>query len=147
MKTKRMKWVTMAGVLLTGLLMTGSSLLAETHFSIGIGVGAPGYYGPPPPVALAYRPPYPGQGYYWVDGYYDPYGSWFAGYWAAPRYVRPYGYGYGYVAPRSYGGYYRRYDRDDYRGRDWDHDRGRGRDRDHDGDHDRGRGYGNGYRR
>jgi hypothetical protein len=137
MITKRMKRAARAGVLLAGVLMTGSSLLAQGRFSVGIRLGAPGYYAPPP--VAVYRPPYPGPGYYWVDGYYDAYGSWFAGYWAAPRYVRPYGYGYGYgyVAPRSYGGYYRRYDRNDDRGRD----------RDHDGDRERGRGYGNGYRR
>ena len=150
MKTKWMTRVTLAGVLLTGFLMTSGSLLAESHWSVGIGIGAPGYYAPP---VVAYRPPYPGPGYYWVDGYYDPYGSWIAGYWAPPRYyARPYGYGYGYAAPRFYGGYYRRdFDRDDFRrGRDrerergGDRDRGRGWDRDRGraGDHDRGRGWG-----
>ena len=124
MKTKSMTRVMLAGVLLTGILMTSGSLLAESHWSVGIGIGTPGYYAPPP--VVVYRPPYPGPGYYWTDGYYDPYGSWIAGYWAPPRYyARPYGYGYG---PRFHGGYYRRgFDRDDFRrGRDGDHDRGRG---------------------
>jgi hypothetical protein len=122
MKTK---W--MAPVILVGILMTGGSLFAQSRFSVGIGIGSPGYYAPP---VVAYRPPYPGPGYYWVDGYYDPYGSWIAGYWAPPAYG--YGYGYGYVAPRYYsapryyggynrgyygGGYRRGFDRGDFRGR------------------------------
>jgi hypothetical protein len=126
MKTK---W--MAPVILAGILMTGGSLFAQSRFSVGIGVGLPGYYAPPP--VVAYRPPYPGPGYYWVDGYYNPYGSWIAGYWAPPAY----GYGYGYVAPRYYsapryyGSYYRGYYGGGYR-------RGFGRD---------GHGRGEGHRR
>jgi len=99
MKTK---WMLL--VVLAGILFTGSSLIAQPRFSVGIGIGAPGYYAPPP---VVYRPPYPGAGYYWVDGYYDPYGSWIAGYWAPPAYR----YGYAgpryFGAPRAYGGYYR----------------------------------------
>lgn len=109
------------GALLTaGLLFTATPAKAESHFSIGIGIG-PGYYAPPP--VVVYRPPYPGPGYYWVDGYYDPYGSWTAGYWAPP-YVRSYGYGYAarpYYRGGYYGGYYRR---------DFGHDNRRRFDRD-----------------
>lgn len=98
MKTK---W--MALVILAGILMTGGSLFAQSHFSVGIGIGSPGYYAPPP--VVAYRPPYPGPGYYWVDGYYNPYNIWVPGYWAPPA------LGFGFVgpryypAPRFYGGY------------------------------------------
>ena len=103
--------------LIAVMLLAGSSLFAKTHFSIGIGIGGPAYYAPAPVVVA--RPPCPGPGYSWVNGYYDPYGAWVTGYWAAPV-----------------GGYYYRggFDRDDYRWRhhrDWDHDRDR--------DHDRGR--------
>jgi hypothetical protein len=124
MKTK---WMALA--ILAGTLMTGSSLFAQSRFSVGIGIGAPGYYAPPP--VAVYRPPYPGPGYYWVDGYYDPYGAWIAGYWAAPAYG--YGYGYApryYAAPRYYGGYNRGYYGNGFRGRyeyrGGGHDGGRG---------------------
>jgi hypothetical protein len=135
MTTNRMVMGMLAGALmLTGLLLfTANPAKAESHFSIGIGVG-PGYYAPPP---VVYRSPYPGPGYYWIDGYYDPYNAWIPGYWAAP-YARS--YGYGYVAPRSYGnsyygGYRRGFDRDDFR-------RGWGRGREEREEHEHGRGWG-----
>jgi hypothetical protein len=91
------------------LLVAGGSLFAETHWSIGVGIGSPGYYAPAPvyaygnpyanPGYVAYRPPMPGPGYLWVDGYYDGYGRWFNGYWAVPPYAGAY-----WVAPRVYGG-------------------------------------------
>ncbi len=116
MKTKRIVTGLMAvALVVAGLAFTASPAKAESHFSIGVGVGPGyGYYAPPPPVI--YRPPYPGPGYYWTDGYYDPYGVWVAGFWAPRAYIRPYGYGY---APRFYGrGYYGGY-RGDFRGRGW----------------------------
>src|SRR5215831_811625 len=90
--------------LVTLLLLGGSSLLAQTHFSIGVQVGSPRYYGSAvaAPVVVS-RPPCPGPGYAWVDGYYDPYGHWFDGYWAVPPYAGAY-----WVAPRFSGGYYSR---------------------------------------
>jgi hypothetical protein len=114
--------------LLPLMLLAGGSVFASTHFSIGVGVGTPGYYAPS--AAVAVRPPCPGPGYSWVDGYYDPYGAWIAGYWAAPvnTYVAPY-YGRGFDRDDHW---FR--DRDDYRFRDRDNYRFRGRD-----DHDRGR--------
>ena len=42
MKTKWMTRVMLAGVLLTGVLMTSGSLLAESHWSVGIGIGTLG---------------------------------------------------------------------------------------------------------
>ncbi len=95
-------------------------MFAQTRFSVGVGIGAPGYYGAP--YASGYvgeRPPCPGPGYDWVDGYYGPNGGWIAGYWAAPRYYAP---------ARSYGYYGGTYFRGDFgRGGNWDrgHDRGR----------------------
>jgi hypothetical protein len=116
--------------LLPLMLLAGGCMFAETHLSIGVGIGNPGYYGPQAAV-VGVRPPCPGPGYTWTDGYRAAGGSWVAGYWAPPyqSYV---------AAPR-----YR-----NYRGRDWDrdrHDRDHDWDRDH--DRDRGRGYGNGFRR
>src|SRR5579871_2325951 len=82
--------------LLTLVLFAGGSLFAETHFSIGIGVGTP-YYAPPPPPVVAYAPPCPGPDYSWVSGYWYPAGgryAWHAGYWARPPYAGAY-----WVAP------------------------------------------------
>ncbi len=64
-----------------------------------------GYQAPPPPPPPAYaysRPPMPGPGYLWVDGYWGFYGgryAWTRGYWRQP----PYAGGY-WVAPRYSGG-------------------------------------------
>lgn len=113
--------------LLPLMLLAGGSLFAETHFSVGIGVGAPAYY--PPPAMAAVRPPCPGPDYTWVDGYRGSSGAWVAGYWAPPAY---------YAAPR-----YRR----DWDDRDHDRYRDHDRDRDHDRGHDRDRGFSNGFRR
>ena len=131
---------------------------ARTRVSIGIGLGFPVYYGPPPlrrEVIYAQ----PGPGYTWVDGYWD----WDPGYqdyvWIGGRWVLPSYYDSYWVAPRYsgnyfYGGYWGRgfdrgfrdrgfrHDRDDFRG--FRHDRddfrsSRGRDdfRSHDRGHDR----------
>jgi hypothetical protein len=136
------------------LLVAGGSLFAQARFSAGVQFGGPGYYQPAPaaPVRVgvtAYRPPCPGPGYVWVDGYYDGYGNWFDGYWALPPYAGAY-----WVAPRFSGGHSvagywggaRAYGRDDSRFREsreheWrEHER-----RDHDGD--RRGDFGRGFRR
>jgi hypothetical protein len=106
--------------LLPLMLLVGGSLFAETHFSIGIGFGAPIYYAPPPPPAIAYAPsPCPGPGYTWIGGYWYPVGPryhWHSGYWARPPYAGAY-----WVAPRYYNQrYYSRYW--DRRGGHWDRD-------------------------
>jgi hypothetical protein len=114
--------------LLAGLLLGGSSLFAETHFSIGIGIGGPAYYPPPPPV-VAYLPP-PGPDYTWVDGYWYPSGAryvWHTGYWARPPYAGAYWVAPRYYENRYYPGYWGRRER--YRDGDdderWEHhDRG-----------------------
>ncbi len=66
-----------------------------------------GVYAPAPPPLPRYayqRPPMPGPGYYWVDGYWNFFGgrySWIAGYWMLPPYTGGY-----WVAPRYSGGRY-----------------------------------------
>ena len=105
------------------LLLAGGSLFAETHFSIGIGLGTP-YYAPPPPPPAVYMTP----SYTWVPGYWYPAGprySWHAGYWAHPPYAGAY-----WVAPRYYGQHF--YPGYWGRGRHWDDDD------DHWEHHDRG---------
>src|SRR6266852_2053151 len=95
--------------LLGVMLLAGSSLFAETHFSVGIGVGGYGYA--PPPV-VAYAPPYPGPGYEWVNGYWSEGGHrrfWRDGYWAHRSY-----YGRGYMVEPRYDRY--RHEDDRYRG-------------------------------
>src|SRR5262245_29149376 len=79
--------------LLVGLLLAGGSLFAETHVSIGIGVGGygNGYYPAARPPVIAYATPSPGPGYTWVNGYWynvGPRRIWRDGYWAPPVYGR-----------------------------------------------------------
>ena len=103
--------------LLALLLVAGGALFAESHFSIGIGVGgfapAYGYYAPPlppAPPAVVYAPA-PGPGYTWVSGYWYPAGpryAWRTGYWARPPYARAYWVAPRYYGHRYYGGYWRR---------------------------------------
>jgi len=144
------------------MMVAGGAMLAETHVSIGVQIGRPGgYYTPAPAPVAVYRPPCPGPGYIWIDGYYDEYGNWYEGYWDVPPYAGAY-----WVAPRvmnrhftrgywggprgHYGGMryqappprpaperweHRGYDRGEHRG--WD--RGNGG--------ERGNGWGRGYRR
>jgi hypothetical protein len=99
--------------LVVAMLLAGSSLFAETHFSIGIGVGGYGYAAPP---VVAYaQPPCPGPGYNWVAGYWDQSGPrrfWRDGYWAAPVFNGGYQASYGFDRDRYEGSRYRG-DRDD----------------------------------
>ena len=86
--------------LLGVMLLAGSSLFAESPFSVGIGVGGYGYAAPP---VVAYAAPYPGDGYEWIDGYWYQVGPrrlWREGYWGRRSYGR------GYVAPRYEGNRY-----------------------------------------
>jgi len=92
------------------MLLVGGSAFAATRVSVHIGVGAPAYvapyyaphYAPAPPPVVVVRPPYPGPGYVWVDGYWSS-GVWIGGYWARPYHgyrVAPRYYAPRYVAPR-----------------------------------------------
>jgi hypothetical protein len=112
----------LAAAFMLGLVFTAQTAKAESHFSFGISVGPSyGYYAAPPPAI--YRPAYPGPGYFWTDGYYDPYGVWIDGFWAPRGYVRPYGYSAPRVYDRGYfRGYGRGFDRDDFRRRGFDRD-------------------------
>lgn len=114
--------------LLAVLLLGASSLFAETHVAVGIGIGLGGFrYAPPP--AVRFLPRYPGPGYAWVEGYWYPFGHsyrWREGYW----HRRPYR-AERWIAPRHFRD--RDYRDRRYRGHDrrnWDRrdrDRGRGR--------------------
>ena len=91
-RSKQMKKVLLAMVLLAG------SALAGPRISIGIGFGAP--------LAMV-RPACPGPGYVWADGYYGRNHVWMPGFWRRPAVV---------VAPHSFT-YDRRHDdhRNDFR--------------------------------
>jgi hypothetical protein len=112
-----MKSLMLGAALVAG--MAGLSAAPAHAAQFGVYIGAP----------VAYVPPSPGPGYFWVAGYYD------GGYWVPGRWE------FRGVVDRD--DYYRRhdfdrdrfYDRDD-RYRDRDGYRGRDGYRDHD-DHDR----------
>lgn len=139
--------------LMAMMLVAGGSMFAQSRFSIGVNLGGPRYYAPAPVAVAAYRPPCPGPGYVWVDGYNDGYGNWVDGYWSLPPYAGAY-----WVAPRYFGGRFtagywggeRRFDRDDFRFRESRGNEFRehnGFDRDHGRSFDRGRDFGRGFRR
>lgn len=78
------------------MLVAGGALLAAPRVSIGVQIGGPVMVPAPAPVIVnTYRPPCPGPGYVWIDGYYDAYGNWYDGYWALPPYAGAY-----WIAPR-----------------------------------------------
>lgn len=115
------------------LLFAGGSLLAQSRWSIGIGIGVPYYAPPPPPPMMYYTPPCPGPDYMWVPGYYYPRGgryAWRGGYWTRPPFAGAFWVEPRYDDHRYYSGYWERGDRD------WDWDRGRGK---HWERHDRGK--------
>ena len=67
------------------LTLAASAPLAEAQVSFGIRIGAP-----PPPLRYEARPPAPGPGFAWVDGYYEPFNGnyrWHPGYWNRPPYA------------------------------------------------------------
>src|SRR5579864_6142117 len=101
--------------LLAMALVAGSTMFAGVRFGIGVNVGIAA-----PVVAVgAYRPPCPGPGYVWVDGYNDGYGNWVNGYWAQPPYSGAYWVGPSYAGGRFVAGYWggaRHLDRDDFHG-------------------------------
>ena len=120
--------------LLTLVLLAGGSLFAETHFSIGIGIGTP-YYAPPPPQLAVYTMRCPGPEYNWIPGYWYPVGPryvWHAGHWQRPPYTDAYWVAPRYYEQRYHPGYWER------RKRQWDRDDDRwerhGRRRHHDDD-------------
>ena len=75
---------TAAGVMAFALAAPPAS--AQVNFGVRIGE-------PPPPLRYEARPPIPGPGYAWVDGYYEPFEGhyrWHAGYWNRPPYAGAY---------------------------------------------------------
>ena len=112
------KWMLGAAVLTGGLALSAPKAQAA---EIGVYIGGP----------VAYVPPCPGPGYFWVDGYYS------GRYWVPGRWEFRGDFDRGrFYRDRDW---YRDRDRDGYRDRDWDHDRRWDRDWDHDRrwDHDR----------
>src|SRR5882724_183091 len=110
-------------LLAMALLVCGTAFSAD--FSVGIRIGPP-----PPPRVLRHRPPEPGPGFFWVDGYWYPERGryrWHEGYWTRPPYD-----GAVWVTPRYEGGQF-------FEGR-WHGDRG-DRGHDHHWDRDRERDY------
>jgi len=101
-----MKRTLMLGMaILAGALSMGATKANAAQFGVYVGV-QPAYA----------QPPCPGPGYEWAAGY------WNSGYWVPGR--------WNYIGFRGgYDRYYvdrdRRYDRDDFHGRDFDRDRGR----------------------
>jgi hypothetical protein len=106
-----MKRTLMATLLMAGSL--GANLFGQQYPQHSDPYGndryddSQGIYAPPPPSIPRYaynRPPMPGPGFYWVDGYWNfqrPRYVWVNGYWARP----PYAGGY-WVAPRYNSGRY-----------------------------------------
>ncbi len=61
---------------------------AHGQITFGVRIGAP-----PPPLRYEARPPAPGPGFVWVDGYYEPYNNnyrWHPGYWNRAPYEGAY---------------------------------------------------------
>jgi hypothetical protein len=119
--------------LLALALLAGSTMFAETRFSIGVNLGGygRGYYAPAPPVYASVAPPCPGPDYTWVDGYWSQ-NTWVAGYWNRPAYYQ--------AAPRyEQRSYENRYYRNGYVQQGFN--RGFGHDRDRDHDYRRNNGY------
>ncbi len=112
---KNMVKLVLGAAVVAGGLGLGAATAQAAEF--GVYVSGPGYV-----------PPCPGPGYEWTAGYYN------GGYWMPGRWNFVGGYDRDRVV---------RYDRDDYRGRDWggrrdfDRDRDRGWDRDRDRHYDR----------
>ena len=100
---------------------------ATAQGSFGVHMGQP-----PPPMRYEARPPMPGPGYGWVDGYWEAAGGryrWHQGYWERPPYEGAY-----YVHPHwdhypdgwhMHDGYWAHEDHDNHY---WDNRRGTNRD-------------------
>ena len=88
---------------LLGMTLMAGAAMAQVRVGVGVGFGAPvvhGYVGgvAPAGVAVVARPPMPGPGFVWIDGYRGPNGF-VRGYWGRPPFAGAY-----WVAPRYFGG-------------------------------------------
>jgi hypothetical protein len=148
MNAKRFLAFAIAVFSLIGVL--GFTPPASARVSIGIGLGFPAFF-PPPPLRREVVCARPGPDYTWVGGYWDWRPALRNYAWVGGRWTRPGFHDAFWVAPRWRGSYYYRgfwgrgFDRDGFRGRDRfafrdrdgfrdrrDHDRRR----DHDGRRD-----------
>jgi hypothetical protein len=114
-------------------LLAVAVLMAGTVFgqvSFGIRIGPP-----PPPRIVRVRPPAPGPGFIWIDGYQYPVNGryhWHPGYWTRPPYE-----GANWVGPRHDGEQFFAGHWEGPRGRfEHDHRWDRNHDRDFGRDHD-----------
>ncbi len=74
--------------LATAAVLTVSALAPTANAQVGIYIGRT-----PPPLRYETRPPIPGEGYNWVDGYWEPYNGnyrWHGGYWQRPPFAGAY---------------------------------------------------------
>ena len=74
------KWI--AGLILA------TSLASPAFGQVGVYIGTP-----PPPLRYEVRPPLPGPGYVWADGYWNWYGGryvWYPGAWRRPPFAGAY---------------------------------------------------------
>lgn len=96
----------LGAALALGVLGLGATSAHAARVRIAVGFGGP----------VAYIPPSPGPGYFWVAGYtYN--GYWVPGRWQYDRHYRPYSDG------RYYGRHWRERDRGWIRARDRRYDR------------------------
>jgi hypothetical protein len=123
-----MRKVWNSGLLIAALLASTAAVPAVGQ--IGVVIGRE----PPPPMRYERRGPMPGQGYVWIDGYWNWRGGryvWVPGRWDRPPYAGAYWshphydrYEDGY---HFHEGHWDREDHGDHH--DWDHDRDHDRDR------------------
>jgi len=120
-----------SGVLVAALMAATSGVPAIGQIGIVIGRREP------PPMRYERRPPMPGPGYAWVDGYWAWRGNryvWVPGRWDRPPYAGAY-WSHGHYDRYDNGWAYHdgHWDREDHGDHhDWDHDRRGDRDRDND---------------
>ena len=110
---------------LLGFMLLAGLSICSAQIGIGIRIGPP-----PPPRVVAVRPPLPGPGYVWVDGYWYPvegHYRWHDGYWTRPAYPSARWVGPHHDGERFFEGY-------------WEGERGRV-EHDHHSDRDRNRDF------
>src|SRR5229473_1138230 len=111
-----MRYLRLLGLL--GVCLLSASYAHAQRVVVGVGIGAPAYYGPAPVCAYGYYDYYPyacaPYGFYGPDwfagGVFIGAGPWYHGYYG----YHPYGYGRGYYGRGYYGRGYRYYGRGGY---------------------------------
>ncbi len=106
-------------------LIAATVAAPAAHAQIGLYIGTP-----PPPIRYEARPPIPGPGYVWVDGFYEPFNGgyrWHPGYWNRPPYAGAYWvhphYDHYQEGWHLHEGYWAHEDHDDHHWDHHDHDR------------------------